>query len=109
MIESVSEHIAQTFLLEVNTSRIFSVSLDSTFDISRKEQVSFIVRYADETTGIVMERLLALKESPCTTGIHLFELFENVFNSRNLEWKKNLVGQSYGCSKHEWTIQWPSS
>lgn len=95
LIESVSEYISQIVKSDVMASRIFSVSLDYTFDISRKEQISFIIRYVHETNGTVMERLLALRESPCTTGVNLFELFQNVFNYHNLDWKSNLVGQSY--------------
>jgi len=45
LIESVSEYISQIIQSDIISSRIFSVSLDSTFDISRKEQVSFIIRY----------------------------------------------------------------
>lgn len=95
LIESVSEYISQIIQSDIKSSIIFSVSLDSTFDISRKEQFSFIIRYVNDTNGTIMERLLALRESPCTTGVHLSELFQNVFNYHNLDWKSNLVGQSY--------------
>lgn len=45
--------------------------------------------------GKVYERLIALIESPNTTGQVLFELFNKVMDKCNLDWKKNLVDQSY--------------
>lgn len=57
--------------------------------------MSFIIRNVDDTNGKVMERLIALKESPFTTGAVLAEVFDNVFKQCNIEWKKYLVGQSY--------------
>ncbi|XP_060855359.1 zinc finger MYM-type protein 1-like [Metopolophium dirhodum] len=95
LIESVSKNIADKIVTDIKASQVFSVSVDSTFDVSHKEQVSFIIRYVDETDGKVMERLIALKESPHTTGTVLAELFDNVFKQNNIEWKKYLVGQSY--------------
>jgi len=74
---------------------MFSISIDSTFDTSRKEQVSFIVRYVCEISGSVFERLLAMKESPHTTGMDLFVLFQRVMAKLNLNWKEDLIGQSY--------------
>lgn len=41
------------------------------------------------------ERLLALKESPYTTGKVLFDLFKDVIETTNLNWNNNLIGQSY--------------
>lgn len=74
---------------------MFSISIDSTFDATRKEQVSFIIRYVSHSSGNIFERLLALKESPVTTGESLFDLFELVMDREGLDWKNELVGQSY--------------
>jgi len=74
---------------------MFSISIDSIFEASKKEQVSFIVRYINDNTGYVYERLLKVKESPCTSGADLFELFSNVMKFENLDWQNDLVGQSF--------------
>ncbi|XP_008178774.1 zinc finger MYM-type protein 1-like [Acyrthosiphon pisum] len=74
LIESISEEISLQIQLAIKKSHMFSVSIDSTFDASRKEQVSFVVRYVDDSLGDVFERVIAVKESPAT---------------------KELVGQSY--------------
>jgi len=74
---------------------MFSITIDSTFDASRKEQVSFVIKYVDEISGQIHERLLAIKESLVTTGKDLFELFLTVMNYNSLNWKTDLIGQSY--------------
>lgn len=84
-----------TIQKEISETKLFSISVDSTFDVSRKEQVSFIIRYTCQNTGNIFERLVALRESPCTTGFDLFELFKRFMNKLNLDWETNLVGQSF--------------
>ncbi|KAF0743667.1 zinc finger MYM-type protein 1-like, partial [Aphis craccivora] len=81
--------------ISIKAVRMFSISIDTTFDASRKEQISCIIRYADEVTGEVHEMLLAVKESPVTSGKNLFDIFVNVKEAENLNWKEELVGQSY--------------
>lgn len=68
--------------------------MDSTFDLSRKEQISFIVRYVTQH-GNVSERLLALYDSPITTGTQMFEIFELICKKLNLDYTNYLIGQSY--------------
>jgi len=68
--------------------------MDSTFDLSRKEQISFIIRYVTEC-GDICERLLALHDSPITTGVQMFKIFEMICGRLNLDWVNYLVGQSY--------------
>lgn len=79
MNESVSEYVSQIILSDIMTSRIFSVLLDSAFDTSLKEQVSFIIMYVNENNGTVMERSLALRETRYTTRVHFSELFFKMF------------------------------
>lgn len=64
LIDTISECIATFIDKEIVGARFFSISIDSTFDISRKEQVSFVIRYVQNDT--VKERFIALKESPNT-------------------------------------------
>lgn len=53
LIESISEDISSQIQLAIKKSHMFSISIDSTFDESRKEQVSFVIRYVDESLGDV--------------------------------------------------------
>lgn len=74
---------------------MFSISVDSTFDESRKEQVSFVVRYVDESIGAVYERVVAIKESSVTIGLNLYELFKTIMKEQSFHWQEELVRQSY--------------
>lgn len=95
LISSVAEHISNKIQLEILAAKLFSISIDSTFDTSRKEQISFIVRYANDNSGNVYECLIAIKESDKTTGEVLFKTFEEIMIREGFEWKTNLIGQSY--------------
>ncbi|XP_060855488.1 zinc finger MYM-type protein 1-like [Metopolophium dirhodum] len=95
LISSISEFIGSTIRSDIKRSRMFSISIDSTFDAARKEQVSFIIRYVSHSSGNIFERLLALKESSVITGESLFDLFELVMDREGLDWKNELVGLSY--------------
>jgi len=92
LIECISNNIALTIQEAIKTSGVFSISIDSTFDSARKEQVPFIVRYVCKTTGVVNERLIAMRESPYTSGVELFNLFKEVMAKNNLDWINNLIG-----------------
>jgi len=95
LIESISEDITSQIQLAIKMSRMLSISVDSTFDASRKEQVSFVIRYVDELLGDVFERVVAVKESPATSGQDLYELFKSIMEKKNFHWKEEFVGQSY--------------
>lgn len=77
-ISSISEQISINIRFEVTIAHFFSISIDSAFDCSCKKQVYFVVRYANEHNDDVYERLLAIKESPSTTGESLLNLFESI-------------------------------
>ncbi|XP_025193617.1 zinc finger MYM-type protein 1-like [Melanaphis sacchari] len=68
---------------------------DTTFDVSRKEQVSLIFRYVNKNTYFVHERLVAVKETICTTGLHLFGMFETICQEMSINWKEFLIGQLF--------------
>ncbi|KAL4103939.1 hypothetical protein QTP88_019256 [Uroleucon formosanum] len=95
MIDAISSHIAKKITTAISKSVVFSISLDTSFDISRKDQLSFVVRYVTETTGCVQKRFLALKSTYSTTGESLMSVFEEICQTNNLLWKENLIGQSY--------------
>jgi len=97
LIDSVSTIINKSIKKEIIDAKYFSVSIDTTFDSSKREQLAFVVRYVSFSNKIpeIQERLIALKESSLTTGQRLFEIFKDVFNERELNWKLHLIGQSY--------------
>jgi len=93
LINAIAREIINIIKCEIHSARFFSISIDSTFDISRTEQVSFIVRYVEES-GKINERLIAMKNAAITTGQALFNLFSGVMDQHSFNWKSYLVGQS---------------
>lgn len=89
-------HIKDTIQKELQEAKFFIVSLDTTFDVSRKEQLSVILRYINknDTECTVNERLVAVRETAITTGHRIFTMLEGLFNEMNIDWKNHLVGQS---------------
>ena len=60
LIQAISTNIRDTVQKEFLSSVFFRVSLDTTYDISRKEQLSIVLRYINKKDGIVCERLVAV-------------------------------------------------
>lgn len=65
-------------LKQIKSAKFFSATMDSTFDNSRKEQLSFVVRYINEETAEVHKRLISMKECAKTTEQHMFNIFEQI-------------------------------
>jgi len=95
MIESLASYTRVVVLKQIKTAKLFSLTMDSTFDNSRKEQLSFVIRYLNENSGKINERLINLKECSNTSSEQLFNIFENICNDSSLNWNDYLVGQSY--------------
>lgn len=93
LIQAISTNIRNTIKQELINATYFSVSLDTTFDISRKEILSMVLRYINK--GIVYERLVAVRETLLTTGQHLFNMFDDICKEMNLNWREHLVGHSF--------------
>jgi len=53
LIDSVAESILTVIQTDVKYARFFSISIDSTFDASRKVQVAFVIRYGHNKTSII--------------------------------------------------------
>lgn len=58
----MADYIRSVILKQIKAAQFFSIFLDRTFDNSRKEQFSFVIRYFNEETTKVQERLISMKE-----------------------------------------------
>lgn len=95
LINAIGQVIKDKIKKNLEAARFFSLSMDTTFDLSRKEQVAIVCRYVDENTGKVCERLIAIRECSSTKGASMFKIFQEVCEEYKLNWKELLVGQSY--------------
>lgn len=93
LIHAVSINICHTIQEELLSATYFSVSLDTTFDVSRVEQLSIVFRYINK--GIVYERLVAVRATLLATGQHIFTMFKDICEEMKINWKEHLVGQSF--------------
>lgn len=57
---------------------MFGLSVDSTFDASRRKQVSFAIGFIDDKLWLIHERAIAIKEYPNTTWKDSFILFVGI-------------------------------
>lgn len=98
LIEATAQFIRLKISYQVRNGKLSSVSMDTTYDNSKKEQLSFVIRYFNEETSSVHERLLSIKQCSSTTAQHLLSAFENICEINGLNWKQTLIGQSYDGS-----------
>lgn len=77
---------------EIQKAKKFSVQIDSTQDVSVREQCAIIARYVYE--GKVNERLLALIKVKKSSGSDLFNHLDEELNSLNLQ-ISNVIGCSF--------------
>jgi len=69
-------HVLLKISNKIKKTKLFSIAIDSTFDTSHKKQVYFIIRYIDEDTRTIQEKLIRLGDTPKTTGNNLFQIFK---------------------------------
>jgi hypothetical protein len=75
LIERLAQHVQGKIVASATLAKYFALILDCTPDISRKEQMSFTVRYVDlEGAPKVVEHFLCFKQAKDSTGEGLTEL-----------------------------------
>ena len=84
VVDIISQLIKATIAEEVRQAGICSVQIDTTQDISSKDQCSIILRYV---TDVIHERLIAMVECEYTpsTGQHFAELLKKVLQELNID------------------------
>lgn len=94
MLQIMSDSIRSVILKKVKDARMFAVIIDTTTDISKMEQFTFVVRFVNDE-GIVEERLIALEVATDATGHGMIQLFCKICEKHGLDWKNNLYAQAY--------------
>jgi hypothetical protein len=95
MIQLLSKTVKEPILADVNKAGYFSLSVDSTPDISHIDQLTFIMRYVSPEDGLPSERFLTFLELKDHSGERMADL---VFNYLTTELEINFNkcrGQSY--------------
>ncbi|KZS09232.1 Uncharacterized protein APZ42_026597 [Daphnia magna] len=79
---------------EIQEARFFSVSIDSTPDLTNVDQLSMIIRYVSVTSHEATERFLSFIPIESHTGEYLANIILKFFEDQNID-IKNARGQSY--------------
>ncbi|XP_022168462.1 zinc finger MYM-type protein 1-like [Myzus persicae] len=93
LLSILSNIVRSKILSEVKKAGIFSVIIDTTTDVSKLEQFCLVVRYVFD--GETYERLLALTTTQDASGFGMFQVFCNITENNNLNWKEHLCAQGY--------------
>ena len=65
----LAEQVKSTLIKEIKNAKYFSISVDSTPDISHVDQLTIIVRYLKD--DIIVERFITFVEIHSHTGLDL--------------------------------------
>lgn len=93
LIDLMANTVLNHILMEVKSAKYFGIIVDSTPDITRNDQMAYVLRYVDES-GEVFERFIKLENIHGHTAEYLFSTIKAMFDKVGL-YIKNCVGQSY--------------
>ncbi|XP_062853960.1 zinc finger MYM-type protein 1-like isoform X2 [Trichomycterus rosablanca] len=93
ILECLAAMVKEEIIQEVKTSKQFSVIVDETKDVKKKEQISFVLRYF--YNGVVHESFLEFEVAEHLDAASLSDKIICFLEKHGLEYKKNLVGQGY--------------
>lgn len=102
VIDTISRAIKETIAKEVREAGMFSVQLDTTQDVTSKEQCSVILRYV---TDAVHERLIAVVECEKTTGEAFVKLLAHVLEEAHLDISKCVGNATDGAANMQGKYQ----
>ncbi len=85
--------VRSSIIREVKESECFSIMVDEAKDVSKKEQMSMVLRYYYRST--VRESLLHFEAAQHLDAAALTEKIIQKLQHYGLDYKNNLVGQEY--------------
>lgn len=92
-IKIMAEQVLSTIVDELKSSTYYSISIDSTPDISNIDQLSFVIRYVN-SIGEPVERFLGFIENTGHKAEPIAEAIFSTLNKYDID-IKFLRGQSY--------------
>lgn len=93
IIDCLAEMVRTSIISEVAQSEVFSILVDETKDLSRKEQMSFVIRYY--YNGSVCESFLGFEAAQRLDAAALSQKIIQILQKHGLDYKNHLVGQAY--------------
>nr|XP_054594234.1 zinc finger MYM-type protein 1-like [Nothobranchius furzeri] len=95
VLDCLAEMVRSEIIEEVKSSQYFSIMADETKDVSKQEQISFILRYYYD--GAIKESFLHFESAERLDAVGLTEkiVIVNLLERHGLDYKNNLIGQAY--------------
>uniref|UniRef100_A0A1X7UEJ2 DUF4371 domain-containing protein n=1 Tax=Amphimedon queenslandica TaxID=400682 RepID=A0A1X7UEJ2_AMPQE len=107
IIHIMGQIVRQKISNDIQRAGYYSLLVDETKDISKKEQMSFVIRYVDPVSSNIAERFLTFIIAPNLTAEHLTQYILDTLSLYNIN-LSSMVSQGYldertitlkGCSK----------
>lgn len=95
ILQIMKSLIQEKIVADIKEAGIYSIQIDSTQDISVKDQLSIIIRYVNHQ---VEERLLTMVESHSGEGQKLFKLTKNTLSIHGLDISNCISNSTDGAS-----------
>ncbi|XP_022529426.2 zinc finger MYM-type protein 1 isoform X1 [Astyanax mexicanus] len=93
VLSCLADMVRTKIIEEVKDSEVFSIMVDETKDVKKKEQISLVVRYY--FSGAVHESFLHFESADRLDAAGLTDKIIHILQSHGLEYRDNLVGQAY--------------
>lgn len=84
-----------TIAAEIQEYGMYSIQIDTTFDITSQDQCSVVIRYV---TDIVHEQLVAVIRCEASTGLYFAQLVNEVLETMNLDVRQYIGSSTDGAS-----------
>lgn len=93
VLDCLAEMVRSEIIEEVKESEFFSIMADETKDVSKQEQISFILRYY--YNGVIKESFLHFESAERLNAAGLTEKIVNLLERHGLDYKNHLIGPAY--------------
>jgi hypothetical protein len=94
ILDTLAEIRSSSIINEVKEGKVFSLMADETKDLKKREQISLMLRYYC-CAGAVKESFLHFQSADRLDAAGLTDKIIQVLERCGLEYKSNLIGQSY--------------
>lgn len=85
--------VRTSIISEVAQSEAFSIMVDETKDISKKEHMSFVIQYY--YNGSICESFLTFDAAECLDAAEFSQKIVQILQKYGLDYRHHLVGQAY--------------
>lgn len=95
VVELIRNMIQQTIAVEVRKAGMFSIQIDTTQDLTSKDQCAVVLRYV---TDVVHEKLIAVIDCESSTGQYFVELVKQTLEKMDIDIKKCIGNATDGAA-----------